>query len=146
MIISSAFHTFRDMGGFPADSVGKESACDARDKRRGRFSSWVGKIPWGRARQPTPVFLLESPWTEQPGGLGPQGGRETERTEVTEQARMQGRVSHLKIVSQSRFQLTRSWVSLSPCTAPPPHDVYSGSGHGTARNFRWLWSGHAWGQ
>ena len=31
---------------------------------------WVGKIPWRRAWQPTPVFLRgESPWTEEPGGL-----------------------------------------------------------------------------
>ena len=34
------------------------------------FSPWVGKIPWKRAWQPTPVFLPgESPWTEEPGGL-----------------------------------------------------------------------------
>ena len=27
---------------------------------------WVGKIPWRRAWQPTPVFLpRESPWTEE---------------------------------------------------------------------------------
>ena len=32
--------------------------------------SWVGKIPWRRKWQPTPVFLPgESPWTEKPGGL-----------------------------------------------------------------------------
>ena len=32
--------------------------------------SWVGKISWRRAWQPTPVFLPgESPWTEDPGGL-----------------------------------------------------------------------------
>ena len=32
--------------------------------------SWVGKIPWRRAWQPTLVFLLgESPWTEEPGEL-----------------------------------------------------------------------------
>ena len=31
---------------------------------------WVGKIPWRRAWQPTPVFLPgESPWTEEPGRL-----------------------------------------------------------------------------
>ena len=31
---------------------------------------WVGKIPWRRAWQPTPVFLPgQSPWTEEPGGL-----------------------------------------------------------------------------
>ena len=32
--------------------------------------SWVGKIPWRRAWQPTPVFLRgESPWTEVLGKL-----------------------------------------------------------------------------
>ena len=32
--------------------------------------TWVRKIPWRRAWQPTPVFLPgESPWTEEPGGL-----------------------------------------------------------------------------
>ena len=35
-----------------------------------RFSPWVGKMPWRRTWQPTPVFLPgESPWTEEPGGL-----------------------------------------------------------------------------
>ena len=34
------------------------------------FDLWVGKIPWRRAWQPTPVFLPEeSPWTKEPGGL-----------------------------------------------------------------------------
>ena len=38
--------------------------------RRPGFDPWVEKIPWRRARQPTPVFLPgESPWTEVPGGL-----------------------------------------------------------------------------
>ena len=36
-------------------SAGKESTCNAC--RRPRFDSWVGKIPWRRARLPTPVFL-----------------------------------------------------------------------------------------
>ena len=29
----------------------------ARRHKRCRFNPWVGKIPWRRARQPTPVFL-----------------------------------------------------------------------------------------
>ena len=33
---------------------GKESACQCR---RCRFHPWVGKIPWRRKWQPTPVFL-----------------------------------------------------------------------------------------
>ena len=32
--------------------------------------TWVEKIPWRRAWQPTPVFFPgESLWTEEPGGL-----------------------------------------------------------------------------
>ena len=37
---------------------------------RGRpgFNPWVGKVPWRRVWQPTPVFLPgESSWTEEPG-------------------------------------------------------------------------------
>ena len=37
---------------------------------RPEFNPWVGKIPWRRAWQTTPVFLPgESPWTEEPGRL-----------------------------------------------------------------------------
>ena len=40
------------------------------------FNSRVGKIPWKRAWQPTPVFLPgESPWTEEPGGLWSMGSQ-----------------------------------------------------------------------
>ena len=35
----------------------KEPACQSRRLRRCGFSPWVGKIPWRRAWQPTPVFL-----------------------------------------------------------------------------------------
>ena len=35
---------------------------------------WVGKMPWRRAWQPSPVFLPgESSWTEKPGGLQSMG-------------------------------------------------------------------------
>ena len=36
---------------------GKESACQCRRHKRIGFSLWVGKIPWSRKGQPTPVFL-----------------------------------------------------------------------------------------
>ena len=40
------------------------------------FDPWVGKIPWRRAWQPTPVFLPgESPWTVEPGGLQSMGSQ-----------------------------------------------------------------------
>ena len=42
--------------GFPGDTSVKEPAQCRRHKRL-RLSPWVWKIPWRRARQPTPVFL-----------------------------------------------------------------------------------------
>ena len=35
----------------------KESACQCRRSKRHRFNPWLGKIPWSRKWQPTPVFL-----------------------------------------------------------------------------------------
>ena len=37
--------------------MGKEPAYNTRRRKRHRFDPWVGKIPWRRALQPTPVFL-----------------------------------------------------------------------------------------
>ena len=42
---------------FPGSTSGKESACPCRRHKRRGFRPWVGKIPWRRAWQPTPVFL-----------------------------------------------------------------------------------------
>ena len=36
---------------------GKEPACHCSRCKRHRFDPWVGKIPWRRKWQPTPVFL-----------------------------------------------------------------------------------------
>ena len=55
---------------FPGGASGKEPACQCGRYERHRFDPWVGKIPWRKAQQPTPVFLPgESLWTEEPGGL-----------------------------------------------------------------------------
>ena len=43
------------------------------------FDPWVGKIPWRRAWQPTPVLLPgESPWTEESGKLQSMGSQRVE--------------------------------------------------------------------
>ena len=50
----------KNIQGFPGDSVRKELICNAGDHlqcRKPAFHPWVGKIPWKRKRQPTPVFL-----------------------------------------------------------------------------------------
>ena len=57
---------------------GKEPTCQCRRRKRLEFDPWVGKIPWRRAWQPTPVCLpgeshgrrsLEgySPWSRRVG-------------------------------------------------------------------------------
>ena len=43
--------------GSPDGTSGKELACQCRRHKRHRFNPWVGKIPWRREWQPTPVFL-----------------------------------------------------------------------------------------
>ena len=61
--------------GFTAGPGGQVSACHCR-RQRGDFDPWVGKIPWKRKWQPTPVFLPgEFPWTEEPGGLQSTGSQ-----------------------------------------------------------------------
>ena len=45
------------MGGFPDGSLGKDPACNAEAAGGTGFDTWVGKIPWRRKWQPTPVFL-----------------------------------------------------------------------------------------
>ena len=63
---ASDFHTLR-LTRWLSD---KESTCQCRRHKSSGLDPWVGKIPWRRKWQPTPVFLPgESPWTEEPGGL-----------------------------------------------------------------------------
>ena len=66
----------------PKWSSGKEPACWCRRHKRYRFILWVGKIPWRRKWQHTPVFL--------PGKFhgqrslveyGPRGSKELDTTE-----------------------------------------------------------------
>ena len=43
--------------GFPGGASGKESAYQCKIHKTRGFHLWVGKIPWRRRWQPTPVFL-----------------------------------------------------------------------------------------
>ena len=43
--------------GLPRWLSGEEAAYQCGSHRRCRFDPWVGKIPWRRKWQPTPVFL-----------------------------------------------------------------------------------------
>ena len=60
--------------GLPRWLNGQASACKCR---RCRFDPWVGKIPWRRTWQPTPVFLPgESHGQRSLAGYSPWGRKE----------------------------------------------------------------------
>ena len=65
--------------------VVKEPACQGRRlKRRNRFDPCIGKIPWRKAWQPTPVFLPgESYGQRSLAGHNPWGRKELDTTEET---------------------------------------------------------------
>ena len=66
---------------FPRGHSGKESACQCRRCRRHRFNPWVGKIPWRKKWQSTPVFLPgESHGQRILAGYSPWGHKESDMT------------------------------------------------------------------
>ena len=68
--------------GFPGGASGKEPACQCRRFERYRFCLWVGRIPWRRAWQPTPVFLPgESHGQRSLAGCCPWGHTELDTSE-----------------------------------------------------------------
>ena len=62
--------------------IGKESAYQCRRHQTLEFNSWVRKIPWRRACQPTPVFMPgESHGQRGLLGYGPWGHNMSDKTE-----------------------------------------------------------------
>ena len=65
--------------GIPHGSHGKASACQCG---RPGFDPWVGKIPWRREWQPTPIFLTrEIHEQRRQAGYSPWGRKELDTTE-----------------------------------------------------------------
>ena len=68
---------------------GKEPACQCRRHKRHGFNPWLGKIPWRRKWQPTPVFLPgESHGQRSLVGYSPYDHKESDMTEVIYHAHM----------------------------------------------------------
>ena len=76
---------FATLIGFkPRWHSGKESVCQCRSHRRLEFKPWVGKIPWRRKWQSTPVFLPgESHGQRSLVGYSPWGCKESDTIEHT---------------------------------------------------------------
>ena len=71
------------MKSFPGGSVVKNSSTYSRDLGDEGSIPGVGKIPWRRAWQLTPVFFSgESHGQSSLVGYGPQGHKESDTTEV----------------------------------------------------------------
>ena len=77
--ISPRHIDIRYLLGFPHSSDSRESACNAGDPGS---LPWVGKIPWRREQEPTPVFLSEeSHGLKSLTGHSPWGCKELDTTE-----------------------------------------------------------------
>ena len=63
--------------------VVKNPSVKAGDTRLG-FDPWVGKTPWRRTQQPSPVFVPEESHGQRSlARLGPLGFKELDTTEAT---------------------------------------------------------------
>ena len=72
----------RSRKGLPRWLSGKESGCQCSRHKRCRYNPWVGKIPWKRKWQPTPVFLPgEFHGQRSQVGCSPWGHKELDTTE-----------------------------------------------------------------
>ena len=69
---------------FPGGTSGKESTCQCMRCQRRRLDLWVGKIPWRKEWQPTPLFLSGKPTGQRSlAGCSPWGHKELDMTEYT---------------------------------------------------------------
>ena len=63
-----------DCGYIPRWHSGEKPTWQCKRLKRRGFDPWVGKIPWRKAWQSTPVLWPgESLWTEEPAGLQSMG-------------------------------------------------------------------------
>ena len=84
-----------DLTGVRGSSVGKEPACNAGDARDMGSTPRLGRSPWRRAWQPTPVFLPEESHGQRSlAGYSPWGRTESGTTEATERSAAHTEVFH----------------------------------------------------
>ena len=86
--IAICFTLGRAHMGFSRGTSGREPSCQCRRHKTRGFNPWVGKIPWRRAWQPTPVSLpRESHGQRSLVGYSPGGHRSQTRLSTCAQQR-----------------------------------------------------------
>jgi len=82
--ILCTFNILFSLWGFSGGASGKEPACQCRRIKRYWFNPYVGKIPWRRKWQPTPVFFPgKSHGQRSLMGYSPWDLKESDMTKVT---------------------------------------------------------------
>ena len=80
--LGDKYHRQNCLWSFPSGSAGKEPNCQCRRYKRHEFYPLVGKIPWKRKWQPTPVFLPGKSHEQRSlAGYSPRGHKESDTTE-----------------------------------------------------------------
>ena len=90
---------------------GKEPACQCRRPKRHGVNPWVGKIPWRRAQQPTPV-PAESHGQRSLAAYSPWGRKDSDTTERHTH-------THTPCTNQQAFHFC-SFFLISVSTVPFP--------------------------
>ena len=65
----SIYHNMSSRAGYPGDSVGKESFCNAGDAGNMALISGSGRSPGGGHGNPLQFLAWRIPWTKEPGVL-----------------------------------------------------------------------------
>ena len=105
---------------FPGSTRGEEPACQRRRHKTPSFGPWVGKVPWRRKRQPTPVFLPgDSHGQRSLVGNSPWGQRESDPTDQLNQHHYKTRhcldnPAATQLLTESSFISSRK-ARFSPC-------------------------------
>ena len=82
-------------------------------RKKNGFNPWVGKIPWSRKWQPTPVFLSgKSLGQRRLEGYSPGVCKESDTTKDTYNGWVQGAISFKFCMAQNRVHLGEYAVSL----------------------------------
>ena len=109
--------------GFPGGASGREPACQCGRHKRCRFDPWVGKIPWRRAWQPTPVFCLKNPMGRGVWWLQSMGSQSQTRLRQLSTARHMGNYIQYLVITYNGIKSKKKKIPESLCYIPETNSI-----------------------